>query len=103
MYIVVLVTAKDKAEAEHIAQGLLEEKLIACANILEGVTSLFWWEGKIDRAQEVLLILKTKKGLFSKLKQSVKKRHSYDVPEIIALSIAEGNEDYLKWVGASTA
>ena len=60
-YIVVLVTAKDKKEAGKIAKGLLEAKLIACANIVEGVQSLFWWQGKIDSSKEVLLILKTEK------------------------------------------
>ena len=64
---VILVTAKDKKEATKIAQGLLEAKLIACANIIEGVQSLFWWQGKIDSSKEVLLVLKTKKILFKKI------------------------------------
>ena len=66
-YIVILVTAKDKKEAGKIARGLLEAKLIACANIVEGVQSLFWWQGKIDSSEEVLLVLKTKKVLFKKV------------------------------------
>ena len=66
-YIVILITAKDKKEAVKIAQGLLEAKLIACANIIDGVQSLFWWQGKIDSSKEVLLVLKTNKTLFKKI------------------------------------
>lgn len=102
MYIVIFITAKDKSEAEKIANKLLEEKLIACANILEGVKSLFWWEGKIDQADEALLILKTRKELFTRIVSTVKTLHSYGCPEIIALPIVEGNKDYLQWIKEST-
>ena len=102
MYIVVFVTAKDKAEGQKIADKLIDDKIAACVNILEGVTSLFWWEGKIDQAREVLLIIKTRKILFNKLKKVVKAAHSYAVPEIIALPIINGNVDYLKWIKDST-
>lgn len=98
MYIVVLVTAKDKAEGQKIADKLIQEKLAACVNIIEGVTSLFWWEGKVDQASEVLLIIKTQKTLFKKLEKAVKSAHSYTVPEIIALPVVAGNTDYLKWI-----
>lgn len=100
-YIVILITTKDKKEAEKIAQGLLKDKLIACANIITGVQSLFWWQGKIDKAQEVLMILKTKKNLFKKVSAKVKSLHSYQTPEIIALPIVAGSEDYLKWIDSS--
>ena len=100
-YIVILVTAKDKKEAGKIAKGLLEAKLIACANIVEGVQSLFWWQGKIDSSKEVYLILKTKKILFKKVAVKVKSLHSYQTPEIIALPIVGGSEDYLHWMGSS--
>ena len=96
--IVVLVTAKDKKEASKIARGLLEAKLIACANIVEGVGSLFWWQGKIDSSKEVCLILKTKKILFKKVIAQVKSLHSYQTPEIIALPIIAGSKDYLQWL-----
>jgi len=100
-YIVILITAKDKKEATKIARGLLEAKLIACANIMQGVESLFWWQGKIDISQEVLLVLKTKKNLFKKVTSKVKSLHSYQTPEIIALPIVEGSEDYLGWIGSA--
>ena len=102
-YIVVLVTAKDKKETQKIAQGLLEAKLIACANITDGVQSFFWWQGKIDSSKEVLLILKTKKILFKKISVKVKSLHSYQTPEIIALPIINGSKDYLDWISSSCA
>ena len=100
-HIVVLVTAKDKKEAAKIAKGLLESQLIACANIIDGVQSLFWWQGKIDSSKEVLLVLKTKKILFKRVCAQVKSLHSYQTPEIIALPIVDGSEDYLNWIGSS--
>jgi periplasmic divalent cation tolerance protein len=101
MNIIILVTTKDKKEATKIARGLLEAKLIACANIVEGIQSLFWWQGKIDSAKEVLLILKTKKILSKKVASKVKLLHSYKTPEIIALPIVDGNKDYLDWIASS--
>jgi len=100
-YIVILVTAKDKKEAVKIARGLLEAELIACANILDGVLSLFRWQGKMDSAKEVLLVLKTKKNLFKKVSAKVKSLHSYQTPEIIALPLVDGSDDYLNWIGTS--
>ena len=102
MNIIVLITAKDNSEAEKIARSLIEQKLIACANIVPGVKSFFRWEGKADNANEVLLILKTKKNLFKRVEKAVKALHSYEVPEIIALPIIEGHRPYLKWVNEST-
>lgn len=103
MYIVVLITAKDVEEAERIAAALLKEKLIACANIIKDVHSFFWWDAKIDSAQEVLLILKSKKSLFKRIVKSVTSVHSYKVPEIIALPIIHGYNPYLKWINESTS
>jgi len=100
-YVVILVTAKDKKEAERIARGLLEARLIACANIIEGVQSLFWWQGKIDESREVMLMIKTKKSCFKKVSVTIKSLHSYQTPEIIALPIVEASQDYLGWINAS--
>ena len=102
MYIVVFITASSKKEARKIARGLLEEKLVACVNIIDEVESHFWWQGKIDSAKEALLVIKTKKELFNKLAKKVKSLHSYSVPEIISLPIISGNKDYLKWINDST-
>ena len=102
MYIVVFVTTKNIEEAEKIARKLVEEKLVACANILNGVKSIFQWEGKMDHAQETLLILKSRQELFPKIVKAVKSVHSYQLPEIIALPIVEGSEDYLNWIKEET-
>ncbi len=101
MYIAILVTTKDAAEARKIAQALLKDKLVACANILGGVESMFWWQGKIDHSKETLLVLKTKKSLFKKVEAKVKFLHSYTTPEIIALPIAAGSKEYLGWIKES--
>lgn len=101
MNIVVFVTAKDKQEAQKIARRLVEDKLIACANIVDGVKSVFWWQGKTDEADETLLIMKSEKRLFKKIAAAVKALHSYDLPEVIALPIVDGSADYLKWMKES--
>jgi len=101
MPLVVLITTKDKAEAKKIIDFLLMNKLIACANIIDSVSSLFWWNDKIDKASEVLIVAKTKKTKFKRIIKEVKSLHSYDVPEIIALPIIDGNPDYLKWINDS--
>ena len=97
-YIVIFVTAKDKTQAKRIARGLLKDRLVACVNILGGVESLFWWQGKIDQGSEVLMIIKTKRKLFEKVNAKVKLLHSYQTPEVIALPIKAGSWEYLKWV-----
>ena len=101
MYLIVFITTINIEEANKIAEKLVQEKLIACANIIAGIKSIFWWEGKVDRADEVLLILKTKKSVLSKLIKAVKSAHSYSCPEVIALPIVGGNKDYLKWIDDS--
>ena len=98
---VILVTAP-AAEAEKIAQTLLEEKRIACANMLPGVISLYWWEGKINRDSETLMILKAPAGRVKSLLKRLKELHSYQVPEFLALPVREANPDYAKWVSDST-
>ena len=97
-YIVVLVTASSKKEAKKITNVILEKKIAACVNMIPGIKSLFHWKGKIDKASEVLLIIKTRKDLFKKLEKIVKQNHSYAVPEIIALSVVQGSKDYLDWI-----
>jgi periplasmic divalent cation tolerance protein len=97
MAIVVLVTIPEK-EAENLAKSLLRERVCACINIIKGVKSLFWWEGKIDEAEEALLVIKTKESLFTKLKTLIKNNHPYSVPEIISFKIDKINKEYLDWL-----
>ncbi len=100
-YVIVLVTTPSKQEAKKIAQHLLSEKLIACANIIGPVTSFFRWAGKDERAEEHLLLIKTRADLFDKLTEAVKTMHSYEVPEILAMPIVAGSGAYLDWLRSS--
>ena len=102
-YTLIMVTASSREEAEKIATALLERKLIACANILGPVSSRFWWQGKIDSAEEYMIFMKTKRELFEQVADNVKQLHSYEVPEIIALPIVEGAKPYLEWINSSLA
>jgi len=99
-YIIIFVTAKDKLEAEKITQTLLNERLIACGNIVNPVTSFFRWSGKIDKAEECLIVMKSRVDLFSQVAERVKSLHSYAVPEILAVPIVEGSAAYLEWMGS---
>lgn len=101
MHIVIFVTASNKEEAEKIARALVENKLAACVNTVGGIKSVFWWEGKLDSANEVLLIIKSKKSKLSRIITLVKSLHSYQVPEIIALPIIAGEKKYLRWLDGS--
>ena len=102
MSIIAFVTCPNIKEARNIAARLVKERLAACVNILSGVESLFWWQGKVDSAQEVLLVIKTRKPLFKKLEKLVKSLHSYSVPEIISIDISAGSREYLGWIKEST-
>jgi periplasmic divalent cation tolerance protein len=97
-YLMVLITTNKIEEARRISQILLEQKKAACINIIPDINSSYWWEGKIEKEQENLLIVKTTSALFDEVVRLVKENHSYKVPEIIALPIVGGNPDYLKWI-----
>ena len=95
--VVVFITSPEK-EAPEIADVLLTRRKAACVNIVPRVNSLFWWDDKLDSAQESLLIVKTTAPMLNDIVALVKEIHSYDVPEIIALPIVGGNRDYLEWI-----
>jgi periplasmic divalent cation tolerance protein len=97
-FIIIFITAPSKKEARRIISVLINKKLIACGNILEGVDSNFIWKGKLDKARELLIILKTRRNLFKRIVSEVEKVHSYEVPEIIAMPIIDGSKEYLKWI-----
>lgn len=101
VYCVILVTACSAAEAKRIGRALLKKRLVACVNMLPGVESHYWWKGRIERSRECLMMMKTRRGRFAAITQTVKELHSYVVPEIIALPMAAGQRDYLRWVDAS--
>lgn len=100
-HIVVLMTTATREEAEKIARSLLNQKLIACANIVGSVSSLFWWKEQISQENEFLVLMKTSAELFKKLATTIKQMHSYEVPEIIAIPIAKGEQTYMKWLSSS--
>ncbi len=100
--IVVLITASSQQEAEKIGRALVEDRLIACANIISGVHSIFFWEGKTQDEQESLLVCKSRQVLLPQVAERVKALHSYSVPEVIALPILGGSSDYLAWLNETT-
>lgn len=100
--IVVFVTCASEDEARRLAGLLLQARLAACVNIIDGVESFFHWQGKIDRAEEHLLIIKTQAALFEELAQLINQHHAYETPEIIALPIVAGSADYLSWIEEET-
>ena len=96
--IVILITTSSEGEARKVADLLLNERKAACVNIVPKVESLFWWQGNIELVQENLLIVKTNTAKLKEITDLIKKVHTYEVPEIIALPIIGGNEDYIKWL-----
>ena len=100
---VVFVTCPTKRQAEQLAARLVREHLAACVNVVPLAASYFRWQGKLERARELLLIIKTSARSLRPLRQAIVRYHSYDVPEVIAWPIAEGHPPYLRWVQESTA
>jgi len=100
--IVVFITASSEDEAAKIARALVQERLAACVNIIKGVRSIYSWQGKVEDSAEALMVAKTKKALFKRLEKRVKELHSYTVPEVIAVPVADGSGDYLKWLDEVT-
>ena len=100
---IVLVTASNRQEAMRIADAVVRKKLAACANLVPSVTSIFRWNGQIQKSREALLIIKTSARRYPALEGLVKSMHSYEVPEIIGLNIEKGLRPYLEWVHEETA
>ena len=100
--ITILITAGSYEEARKIAEILVGQRTVACVNIVPKVKSLFRWRDRVEEAEESLLIAKTRAELFPEIMNLVKQTHSYEVPEIIALPITQGNPDYLSWISKET-
>jgi len=101
--IVVFVTTSSEEEATRISRILVEAGLVACANVLPRVRSIFRWEGKVTEEQESLMVLKTQSSRFKELATTIKGVHSYSVPEIIAIPVVQGSAEYLSWIRDETA
>jgi periplasmic divalent cation tolerance protein len=99
--IIVFVTSESKEQAQNIAQSVVTGKLAACVNVLPGVRSCYVWEGKLTWSEEVLLLIKTTRGRFDQLQDRIKELHSYEVPEIVSVSIEDGFDKYIEWIDSS--
>jgi periplasmic divalent cation tolerance protein len=96
--IFVYVTCQDREEALRIGKAVVEQRLAACANVVDGMESVYWWQGKLESSKECILIFKSQKASLDALTEAVKKRHSYSLPCVVALPILGGNGDYLSWI-----
>ncbi|MDI6891921.1 MAG: divalent-cation tolerance protein CutA [Actinomycetota bacterium] len=98
VYSVVYITTSDIEEARRIAKTLVEKRLVACANIVPEIESLYWWEGKINREKEALIFVKTVREKVKNVIEEVKKLHSYEIPAIVSFDVSEGNKNFLDWI-----
>ena len=96
--IVILITTSNMDEAERIGRTLVEERLAACANIVEGVRSIYRWKGEVCDDRECLMVVKTTAANFDVVEKRVRELHSYEVPEVIAITIVNGSKPYLDWL-----
>ena len=101
-YSVILTTAGSPEEAESLASGLVEQKLVACAQLLP-IGSIYTWEGKIEKDSEVLLLLKARADLYEAIESHILEHHSYDTPEVLQLDVKRGSEGYLSWISDVSA
>ncbi len=98
----IYVTARNKDEARHVGRALVESRLAACVNIIDGMNSMYWWNGRVQDDSEAVLIAKTKESLVPELVAKVKELHSYECPCVVAVPILGGNADFLNWVAKET-
>jgi periplasmic divalent cation tolerance protein len=99
--IIVFSTCGSAEEAGRIARALVEKKVAACVNILTGMRSVYRWKGAVEDAEESLLVIKTTRDLFGRVRDEIRALHSYEVPEVIALPVVDGLDAYLSWIGDS--
>ena len=97
-FIQVLTTTENEQDAEKIARALVEKRLAGCVQIIGPIKSIYWWKEKVETAKEWLCIVKTKERLFEEVEKSIREIHPYETPEILAIPIIKGSEDYLNWL-----
>lgn len=102
MAVTLYVTCKDRQQAMDIANTMVAERLVACANLLGPISSVYWWDGKVQQGDEFALLLKTRDQLVEPATNRIKQLHSYDVPCVVAYPITGGNLDFLNWITAET-
>ena len=98
----IYITCETTEEAENIGAIIVERRLAACVNILSGMQSMYWWEGKVEKSDEIVLIAKTRTTLVDELTEAVTAMHSYDVPCVVAMPIIGGNPQFLSWIREET-
>lgn len=98
----VYMTMESPDQARRIGRALVEERLAACVNLIDGMTSLYWWQGKLEEGRETVAIAKTRADLVPRLTERVKALHSYQVPCVVSLPIESGNAAFLEWIAAET-
>jgi periplasmic divalent cation tolerance protein len=101
--IVVLTTCESEEQAQGLARHLIEQRLAACVNILPGARSVYRWKDKIEDAAEFVLIIKSRREIFVKLREAIAHLHSYEIPEVIALPVVDGSDAYLNWLDREVA
>jgi periplasmic divalent cation tolerance protein len=101
-HLLVMTTCPDETVSASLAHDLVEAGCIACANIVSGIRSIYRWKGETESARECLLLMKTTRGRYSDLEREIRARHPYELPELIAVPISAGFDDYLQWVNDST-
>ena len=99
--IIVLSTCATEADAERLARALVDGRFAACVNVLPGVRSFYHWKGEIEASQEFLLLVKTSRDLFPALRTEIEKLHPYELPEVVAVPVVEGSDNYLAWLQAN--
>ncbi|MCS7116946.1 MAG: divalent-cation tolerance protein CutA [Nitrososphaerales archaeon] len=99
-YIHIVTTTSSKDEAEKIVKILVERRLAGCAQIIGPIASMYWWRGKIERAEEWLCIIKSRNDLYSEVEAVIRANHSYEVPEVLAIPIVKGSDDYIRWLNS---
>ncbi len=97
-YVSIYVTASNLEEAERIGEAVVKKRLAACANIVERISSIYWWKGKLERSDETLLFLKSRREKAKEVIKAVRKLHSYENPAIVVFPIVDGSKDYLDWL-----
>jgi periplasmic divalent cation tolerance protein len=101
-YVLILTTVPDKKSGQEIAQALVSERLAACVTASGIAESCYWWKDKISQDQEHILFIKTRGNLYPRVEERILETHPYEVPEIIALPLIQGNEKYLDWISKET-
>jgi len=100
--VVVTTTIDDRSKAEGLARGVVQARLAACAQVGGPVSSVYWWQGEVETAQEFTVAFKTRSAVVDELVAHLKAEHSYDVPEILVTPVTGGNADYLTWIANET-